>query len=163
MEFRKLLTKYRDSKGLKISELASKLEVSDGYIRNIETGHAKKPPTLSRCEKIAEILELNEAEAYELLEAAVIERSDPEVVQFLKKTKGLKSHVAESLSEYVYEGEERRKKGRRRKERRVDDIKKKIKDNVTAAFDDTTDGNKCIRRILGFVEAEIMSYRKLKH
>lgn len=70
--------------------------------------------------------------------------------------------VYPTSAEYWTKDNDRRGEDRRRKKiRRVDDIKRKILDDLTATFDETTKAGKDhINRIIDFLEFEIMKYRK---
>lgn len=72
MRFSELLTKYREKRGLSKVDLAQKINLSPGYIGNIENGH-RPPPSLEHCNKISYILKLNEEEKELFLNAAVKE------------------------------------------------------------------------------------------
>lgn len=73
MKFAKLLEKFREQHNMTKADLASKLEVSQGYIFLLESERRKAPP-LDRCRKIADVLHLKEGETNLLLNAASEDR-----------------------------------------------------------------------------------------
>jgi phage repressor protein C with HTH and peptisase S24 domain len=64
-------------------DLAKQLEVTDGYIRLVEI-HRARPPTLRRCQQIADALSLSNSERKRLLQLATLERASEETKPFLK-------------------------------------------------------------------------------
>ena len=58
---------------------------------------------------------------------------------------------------------DRRKEDRRKMDQRFNDIKKKMMDSLTAAFDETTTaGKEYIKRSIDFLKAEVINYKKGK-
>ena len=88
MKFNRLLTQYRERMKLNKTELAQRMDVSLGYIINLEAGR-KKPPTIERIEQIVNILSLSKKEAIELLDSAAEERIPKRDIRFFwKKPRG---------------------------------------------------------------------------
>lgn len=83
VEFKKLLEQYRIRSKLNKTRLAERLDVSAGYYMLIESG-LRKPPPLNKCENLAKILNLNEKEKKEFIEAAVRERAKNETLDWLE-------------------------------------------------------------------------------
>lgn len=80
-DFGELLTEYREKTGLTKTALAKKIHKSPGYIMNLESGR-KNPPPFDLCEKIINILELNEDEKERFLFAAISGRTSKEDKKF---------------------------------------------------------------------------------
>ena len=98
MKFNRLLTQYREHAKLNKTELAQRMDISLGYIINLEAGR-KKPPTIERIEQIINILSLSKKEAMELLESAAEERIPKKDIRFFQK----KPQIRESLSPEILE------------------------------------------------------------
>lgn len=69
MKFGDLLTQYLKEKEIDIKDMARSLQVTTGYIYNLEHHH-RRPPTLLRCIQMAQVLNLNELEKKTFLQAA---------------------------------------------------------------------------------------------
>jgi transcriptional regulator with XRE-family HTH domain len=73
MKFCHLLTQFRERARLSKTDLSRRLDVSSGYIINLEAGR-QRPPTIKRLEQIINTLSLSKKEAKELLDCAGRER-----------------------------------------------------------------------------------------
>lgn len=83
MKFSSYLTQFIKSSGMTKTEIASKLDVSLAYVIGISNGD-ERPPTAIRCEKLANILKLNDGDKKKLFELAFKERLSKTDVPFLK-------------------------------------------------------------------------------
>jgi transcriptional regulator with XRE-family HTH domain len=86
MRFSKLLAVFREQSGLKKNQLAKRMGVSEGYVRNLESGRAK-PATFDRVDQIIKILSLPKEDGLRLKEAAAMERIHPEDKRFLENSR----------------------------------------------------------------------------
>lgn len=93
MKFSQFLKYLREKRNINKSELAKKINVSSGYIINIESGKAK-PPTKERLEDISKVLRLSEEEKSKLIELAFQER-------IVEKSPGWFDYVGTSLEKTV--------------------------------------------------------------
>lgn len=82
MEFKKLLSYYRERADLTKTGLAERLKVTPTYIMEVEAGR-KPAPNIERCHEIANILNLSVAEKQTLIDAAVEERLSHDVLLWL--------------------------------------------------------------------------------
>lgn len=74
MEFKKILTKFREQAGFSKTELAQKIGLVNGnYFVGVEAGRVR-PPTLERCRQIAQVLKLDDDDADLLIKTAAEER-----------------------------------------------------------------------------------------
>jgi transcriptional regulator with XRE-family HTH domain len=96
MKFADLLRKFREYSGMSPTELAQKMEVSPGYIFNLESGK-QKPPTIERIEQISSILSLSKKDAMELLESAAEERIPKKDIRFFRKEPKTESHLSPDI------------------------------------------------------------------
>lgn len=85
MKFGQLLRQYRTQYGYSKLDLAKRMNVSLGYIVNVESGK-KKPLTQKRCEQIKLILGLNNKEYKTFISQAIKERMGDKNFSFLKET-----------------------------------------------------------------------------
>lgn len=85
MEFKNILKNFRERANVSKADLARKIGISSGnYFVNIESGQ-KRPPTLERCQQIAEALRLSKDDTKLLIDAAAEERTKPETREWLKQ------------------------------------------------------------------------------
>jgi len=102
MRFNELLTRYRNKIGLSKTDLAKKLNVSPGYVMNLESGR-RKPPTFERCYQLAKILKLTDEECkifYKTAQNERIPEDDKKFNKFLweESEAGIHSSQTEKIS-----------------------------------------------------------------
>jgi transcriptional regulator with XRE-family HTH domain len=85
MEFAKLLTKYREQRGITKTDLARLLKVTPTYIMNLESGRAI-PPTYERFEEIQNALGLNDNEKHNLMFALHLARAPEPLRKLLENS-----------------------------------------------------------------------------
>lgn len=85
MEFAKLLTKYREQRGITKTDLARLLKVTPTYIMNLESGRAI-PPSYDRCEEIMDALKLNDEEKHNFMFAVHLERAPEPLRKLLENS-----------------------------------------------------------------------------
>ena len=85
MEFAKLLTKYREQRGITKTDLARLLKVTPTYIMNLESGRAI-PPSYDRCEEIMGALKLNDEEKHNFMLAVHLERAPEPLRKLLESS-----------------------------------------------------------------------------
>lgn len=102
MRFAQLLERFRDRAGFRKVELARKLGVTDGYIRNLESSR-QKPPTAERVQSLIKILDLSNKEAAEFKQAATIERIPKKYQAVLSSSQSLHSPSIPYLSPAILE------------------------------------------------------------
>lgn len=81
MQFKEHLSYFRSRAHLSKTSLAEKLSLTPTTIMEWESGR-KKPPPIERCEQIARILNLSSEEKERLVDTAMIERMNPEQLQW---------------------------------------------------------------------------------
>lgn len=81
-KFSELVRYFRERSKLNMTQLADRMNVTPAYVMNLESGR-KKPPTLERCEMIANILNLNPSEKKQIIDAAMTERMSPELLEWM--------------------------------------------------------------------------------
>lgn len=94
MNFSNLLKNYRERNKMTATELASRLNLSLGYIINIENNH-RIPPPIQRCEEIADVLNLTPVERSLFINAAMEERLDSDELLWLERNKARISGIVE--------------------------------------------------------------------
>jgi len=73
MKFGQFLNHLIESKGLTATDLARKLDLSPGYIINVQNGH-RRPPPPERLEQISKILNLTPEQRNKLFDLSIEER-----------------------------------------------------------------------------------------
>jgi transcriptional regulator with XRE-family HTH domain len=99
MKFSYLLEEYRKRRNLTASDLAGRLNLSAGYITNLERGH-RVPPPIQRCEEIADALNLSPVERSLFINAAMEERLDQDEIQWVASKTKSSSGVHEPIAPY---------------------------------------------------------------
>jgi len=79
MTFAAYLRQLRKARGVRLTELASRIGVTIAYLSDIERRPNKRPPTLARVREIAAVLRLSDDELARLLRLATQERLSPEL------------------------------------------------------------------------------------
>lgn len=79
MTIGEIIRNYRQKKGWSMQNLADNINITSGYISDIENNKRKTPPTNETLLKISNALGLSEQERFELLKLAAIERT-PEII-----------------------------------------------------------------------------------
>lgn len=103
MKFCHLLTQFRERAGLSKTELSRRLDVSSGYIINLEADR-QRPPTIQRLEQIIRVLSLSKKEAKELLDYAGRERIREKDRMFFEEkpqTVGISPDILEALQDPI--------------------------------------------------------------
>jgi len=126
MEFAKLLTKYRNRKGISKTQLAGFLNVTPAYLMLVESGR-RKPPTFEICQKLSKELHLDETERKLFLKRAFEERLDKNEGKFLIAIYGnlynaideLKSLLQEAKTAIDHDGDYLKRKNKVLAELRV--------------------------------------------
>lgn len=84
MDFAELLIRFRKRAGLNKTDLSKRLSVSLSYIQHIEGGRAN-PPSIEKCHEIAKILSLTDSEKKTLIDAAIMKRAKPELLDYINQ------------------------------------------------------------------------------
>lgn len=102
MMFGLFLKQMIDRGSLNEATLARKIGVRQQYLSAVESGR-EKPPSIKRCEQIAEVLELSKKDRDQLYRLAILGRANKEMKPFLENLEHKKSviHFSEKESEYV--------------------------------------------------------------
>lgn len=100
--FGRILEKHLKSHGYKKKDLAAQLEVTEAYISIICHG-TQPPPTYDRCQKIADFLDLPQAERIALYKAAIESRAKKDIQIFLEQISILSTQLDEDDTQGVYE------------------------------------------------------------
>ncbi|MGE4170609.1 MAG: helix-turn-helix domain-containing protein [Candidatus Margulisiibacteriota bacterium] len=83
LTFGSYLASLRERQNLTKTDLAKILEVTIGYVVNLESGR-RKPPKLDKCKRIIATLSLDAAESVHMMMLAVQERATKEMGQFFQ-------------------------------------------------------------------------------
>lgn len=105
MKFAQYLSYLRDKRGLTKTQVAERMGVTPGYYINLENENTR-PPTPDRCQQIANILNLDDAERKKFLELAYEGRLKDKDIAFQTAIDG----VPGSLKPAIIDEENEKKK-----------------------------------------------------
>ena len=96
-----LIREKRLNKNLSMQDLSDMANITSAYISNIENNKLKSPPAVETIEKLADALNMSEAEKKELLHLAALERTPDLIRAELERLQSLKTPSSISNAEII--------------------------------------------------------------